>query len=90
MQEKLTSWFLGLPAIVILLVLMLVALFWFGGKHLNKREAFWQAQSAAKDAMIRDIIDKMFALYNDAINRETTTVQELRRMQEQIEAWFRK
>jgi len=90
MQDKLTSWFLGLPAIVIILVLALVAVVWFGGKYLSKRESFWMKQCEAKDAIIKDVMDKVFGLYQEEINKEAGLIRELRDMQEKIEAWFRK
>lgn len=90
MQEKLTSWFLGLPAIVIILVLALVAVLWFGVKYLNKRESFWMKQCEAKDAVIKDVLDKVFGLYEEQLNKEAGVASELREMQAKIDAWFRK
>jgi len=90
MQDKLTAWFLGLPAIVIILILMMAALWWFGVRYIVQREKFWQNQNEAKDAMLKDIIDKLFGLYNDAISRESTVIQELKNMQFKIDEWFRK
>ena len=90
MQDKLTSWFFGLPVIVVILVLAIVAILWFGVRYLNRREAFWMEQNKSKDILIKDIIDKIFNLYNDAITRETTVMQELNRMQQKIDEWFRR
>jgi len=90
MQDKLTSWFLGLPAIVIILVLALVSVLWFGVRYLDRREKFWMGEVKALREQTNDIMEKLFMLFQDSVNRETTFAQRLDEFEKSIDEWFRK
>lgn len=91
--SDLQEWFLGLPMIVILLILALVAVIWFGYRFLQKERLYYQRLIESdreyfrsliekKDAQLERMTERNMLLYQTAIETETTLIREIRDMQD--------
>ncbi len=89
------NWFFTLPTIVIGLVLVIVALCFFGYKFLTRERQYYQrliesdreyfrSLIESKDDHVKVLMDKLMLIYQAAIETETTLIREIRDMQDML------
>lgn len=87
------GWFFSLPTGIIALVLVIIALCFFGYKFLIKERAYYQrliesdreyfrSLIESKDEHVKVLMDKLMMIYQAAIETETTLIREIRDMQD--------